>query len=350
MHDSRRLPDSVHHRQSEAAAEGASNRRHGHEAQRQDGGRTHRGCQHDGGGLAAGRAVHPGLFRARPRRGRTQVVRVAAGCPAVVPALRALLATSLLAALGSCAPAGTGAAGPTIIVGTGLAASQQLTRAVDAGGVRSLDPSLSTDVPGERVLDDLFEGLTRLDERGEPAPGVAERWEQSADGRVWTFHLREAHWSNGAPVQAADFVYAWRRTVDPATASDYAQALAAVVNTIAISEGRMSPATLGIEAPDQRTVRVRLNAPTPYLLSLLTKAYAAPQYEPAIRAHGESWVRPENLVNNGAFLLREHVIGRALTPLRDTAHSCATQHRLTRGTHLPPGRGRPTHRLLVRHL
>ncbi len=274
-------------------------------------------------------------------------MRPARWCPAVVPALRALLAMPLLAALGSCAPAGTGPAAPTIIVGSALAASQQLTRAVDAGGVRSLDPSLSTDVPGERVLDDLFEGLTRLDVRGEPVPGVAERWEQSADGRVWTFHLREAHWSNGAPVQAADFVYAWRRTVDPATASDYAQALAPIVNTIAISEGRMSPATLGIEAPDQRTVRVRLNAPTPYLLSLLTKAYAAPQYEPAIRAHGESWVRPENIVNNGAFLLREHVIGGRITLVRNPAYWNARQVRLTQVTYLPLDRAAQTDRFFA---
>src|SRR5260221_241778 len=90
-----------------------------------------------------------------------------------------------------------------------------------------------------------------------------------------------------------------------------------VINAIAISEGRMSPATLGIEAPDERTVRVHLNAPTPYLLSLLTKSYTVPQYEAAIRAHGESWVRPGYLVNNGAFLLREHVIGGPSKPRLD---------------------------------
>ena len=277
---------------------------------------------------------------------------LARSCPAVVPARRALLAIALPVALASCAPAGTGpgATAPTIIVGTGLATSQELTRAVDAGGVRSLDPSLSTDVPGERVLDDLFEGLTRLDERGEPVPGVAERWEQSADGRVWTFHLREARWSNGVVIRAADFVYAWRRTVDPRTASDYAQALAPVVNAIAISMGKMSPATLGIEAPDDHTVRVRLNAPTPYLLSLLTKAYTVPQYEPAIRAHGESWVRPEHLVNNGAFLLREHVIGGRITLLRNPAYWGAGHVRLTQVTYLPLDRAAQTDRFFAGEL
>ena len=267
-------------------------------------------------------------------------------CPAAVPPRRVFLAIPLLGALASCAPAGNGpgSVAPAIVVGTGLAASQELTRAIDAGGVRSLDPSLSTDVPGERALDDLFEGLTRLDERGEPVPGVAERWEQSADGRVWTFHLRPARWSNGAPIVGADFVYAWRRTVDPRTASDYAQALAPVVNAIAISEGRMSPATLGIEAPDDRTVRVHLNAPTPYLLSLLTKAYTVPQYEPAIRAHGDSWVRPAYLVNNGAFLLREHVIGGRITLVRNPMYWDARQVRLTQVIYLPLDRAAQTDR------
>jgi len=145
-----------------------------------------------------------------------------------------------------------------------LAASQVLQRAVDAGGMRSIDPSISTDVPAAHVLDDLFEGLTRLGQDGEPQPGVAERWETSTDGRTWTFHLRAARWSNGEPVRAGDFVYAWRRTVDPHTASDYAESLAPVRNALDIASGKMPVTALGISAPDDRTVRVELNAPTPY--------------------------------------------------------------------------------------
>ncbi len=187
-------------------------------------------------------------------------------------------------ALAACTAEDSGNAGHPreIKVGHALAAQQVLTRAVDAGGMRSLDPSISTDVPAAHVLDDLFEGLTRLNERGEPEPGMASSWQTSADGRTWIFHLREAHWSNGDPVRAADFVYAWRRTVNPATASDYAQALAPVANAIAISEGQLPVTELGISAPDERTVRVLLNAPTPYLLSLLTKVV----HLPAVRASG----------------------------------------------------------------
>lgn len=265
-------------------------------------------------------------------------------------ALPAPAAVAMLA-LAACSQSTEGGAAPQMpIVGTALASSQVLVRAVDAGGMRSIDPSISTDVPAAHVLDDLFEGLTRLDERGEPAPGVATHWETSADGRVWTFHLRAAQWSNGAPVRAGDFVYAWRRTVDPATASDYAQALAPVVNALDISTGRMSPGALGIEALDERTLRITLNAPTPYLLSLLTKSYAYPQYEPAIRAHGDDWVRPEFIVSNGAFVLRESVIGGRVTLERNPRYWDAAHVRLQRVLYLPLDRAVQTARFFADEL
>lgn len=209
-----------------------------------------------------------------------------------------------------------------------LAATQVLNRAVDAGGMRSIDPSISTDVPAAHVLDDLFEGLTRIGQDGEPQPGVAERWETSADGRTWTFHLRSARWSNGEPIRAADFVYAWRRTVDPRTASDYAESLAPVRNALDIAAGKLPVTALGISAPDDRTVRVELNAPTPFLLSLLTKSFALPQYEPAYRAHGDDWVRPGFIVSNGAFTLQEHVIGGRVTLVKNPRYWNASQVRL----------------------
>ena len=263
-----------------------------------------------------------------------------------------LAATATLLVLAACSgrDAGGGGRRPELTVGTALAASQVLIRAVDAGGMRSIDPSISTDVPAAHVLDDLFEGLLRLDERGEPGPGVATHWETSADGRVWTFHLRPAQWSNGAPVRAGDFVYAWRRTVDPATASDYAQALAPVTNALAISEGRLPATALGIAAPDERTVRVTLNAPTPYLLSLLTKSYTYPQYQPAISAHGDDWVRPGIIVSNGAFVLQEYVIGGRLTLARNARYWDAAQVRLQRVVYLPLDRAVQTARFFAGEL
>ncbi len=262
------------------------------------------------------------------------------------------LAGATLLALSACGAQdpGTAARPQQIKLGRSLAAQQVLTRAVDAGGMRSLDPSISTDVPAAHVLDDLFEGLTRLDQRGEPVPGMAASWQTSADGRAWTFHLREAYWSNGDPVRAADFVYAWRRTVDPATASDYAQALAPVAHALDISEGRLPVSELGISAPDARTVRVLLNAPTPYLLSLLTKSYTYPQYQPAVRAHGEDWVRPEYIVSNGAFVLREHVIGGRVTLARNPRYWDAAHVRLQQVVYLPLDRAVQTSRFFAGEL
>jgi oligopeptide transport system substrate-binding protein len=268
--------------------------------------------------------------------------------PATGPraALRAAALSLTALALASCAPPGSGT-GTALHVGTALAAQQELVRGVDAGGVRSLDPSISTDIPAERVLDDIFEGLTRLDQAGEPAPGLATHWETSADGRTWTFHLRAANWSNGEPIRAGDFVYAWRRTVDPRTASDYGQALAAVRHAIDINEGRAAPDTLGIEAPDEHTVVVRLNAPTPYLLSLLSKAYTYPQYAPVIQAHGHEWTSPAHIVGNGAFLLREHVLGGRITLTKNPRYWNAAQVRLQKVVYLPLDRAVQTDRFFA---
>ena len=105
----------------------------------------------------------------------------------------------------------THVAAQAIQVSSELAPDQVLNRHLE-GDPRTLDPSLAEDVVGEFVLDDLFEGLVTLDEDGSTIPGVATSWETSADGKTWTFHLREdARWSNGQPVTADDFVYAWRR-------------------------------------------------------------------------------------------------------------------------------------------
>src|SRR5262252_3924606 len=89
---------------------------------------------------------------------------------------------------------------------------------------QSLDPAIITAQPDMRLVSGLFEGLTRSDPKtGAAVPGLADRWEISPDGRVFTFHLRtNLSWSTGEPIRASDVVYSWIRTLDPATASDYA--------------------------------------------------------------------------------------------------------------------------------
>jgi oligopeptide transport system substrate-binding protein len=239
----------------------------------------------------------------------------------------------------------------SVTVGSALAGQQALARGLD-DMPRSLDPLLVNDVPGQRVADDLFEGLTSADITGKAAPGVAASWQSSADGKTWVFHLRpDARWSNGAPVTAADFVYAWRREVDPSTGAQYAEGLAPIENALDIATGKKPPETLGVEAIDERTLRVRLNGPTPYLLDLLALQYLYPVYEPAIRRYADAWVRPEHMVCNGAFVLRENVIGSRITLEKNDKYWDAAHVRLQRVTYyVLPSRADQAARFLANDL
>jgi oligopeptide transport system substrate-binding protein len=214
-------------------------------------------------------------------------------------------------------------------------ASRHLRRQIDMAP-RTLDPSLSTDVPTQRILDDLFEGLTRIDGSGAVVPGVAVRWERSDDGLVWTFHLaRDARWSNGDPLTADDFVYGWRRTVDPATAAEYAQQFAPVRNGLEVASGKLPLDALGVQAVDPQTLRVELTTPTPYFLYLLTNTYFMPEHAPTIRARGAGWTRPGFMVSNGAFMLEELVVNGAVTLVKNPHYRLATEVRLDKVTYYP---------------
>lgn len=140
----------------------------------------------------------------------------------------------------------------------------------------SLDPAFAGAQAETTILGDLMVGLTTLDARGKPIPGMAERWTVSKDGLTWTFHLREARWSDGAPVTAQDFVAGWRRALDPKTASRTAAMLWTIRNARAVSSGALPPAALGISAPDARTVMIALENPAPFLPELLAHSSASP--------------------------------------------------------------------------
>ena len=124
----------------------------------------------------------------------------------------------------------------------------------------SLDPALSQDIAGLKVLMHLFEGLAAPDPKdARPVPAAAERWEVSPDGKTWTFRLREARWSNGDPVTAHDFVWAWRRAADPRTASPYVDRLFVLRNARAVARGEAPPERLGVRALDDRTLVAELD-------------------------------------------------------------------------------------------
>jgi oligopeptide transport system substrate-binding protein len=222
---------------------------------------------------------------------------------------------------------------PAIIVGTALAAEQVLARSLD-DEPRSMDPLLTNDVPGQRIADDLFEGLTTIDITGKASAGVASSWETSADGLTWIFHLRpQARWSNGAALTAGDFVYAWRREVNPKTGAQYAQSLAPIDHALEIANGTAAIDQLGVQALDAHTLKVHLAGPTPYLLDLLAQQYLYPVYEPVIRQFGDDWVRPEHMVCNGAFVLRERIIGNRITLQKNTHYWDAGSVKLERVTY-----------------
>lgn len=169
---------------------------------------------------------------------------------------------------------------------------------------QTLDPHLGEGVPTSNLLRDLFEGLTTTAPDGRIVPGAAEHWDISRDGLTYTFFLRpQARWSNGDPVTAEDFVYSFRRVVDPATAASYGRMLAPLENAEAIFAGQRPPEDLGVEALNEATVQFRLAAPTPYFLGLLTHPTTYPVHRPSLEAHGDLHVRPGRLVSNGAYRL-----------------------------------------------
>lgn len=217
-----------------------------------------------------------------------------------------------------------------IQVGTGLAAEQVLSRTIDTAPP-ALDPSLISDIPSQHVLDDLFEGLTVIQLDGHVGPGVAKSWDISADGLTWVFHLRpEARWSNGDALTAADFVYGWKRTLDPRTRADNAQALGPIRNAVEIATGKLPVDSLGAEAIDAHTLRVHLRAPTPYLVHLMTNAFSFPLHRATLERWGDDWTRAEHMVGNGPFVLKEHLVGSRIVEEPNPYYWDAAQVKLSK--------------------
>lgn len=192
--------------------------------------------------------------------------------------------------------------------GTELARQQVLHRG-NGAEPQSLDPHKSEGVPESNLQRDLYEGLTNDSPDGGIEPGAASAWTISEDGLVYVFHMREdARWSNGDPVTAHDFVYGLRRSVDPATLSNYSIMLRPILNAEAIIAGQMPPEALGVRAIDDLTLEIRLNGPTPYFLGVLTHSASYPVHRPTVERHGDRWARPGRLVSNGAYRLRDWVM------------------------------------------
>jgi oligopeptide transport system substrate-binding protein len=174
----------------------------------------------------------------------------------------------------------------------------------------TLDPQMATLVNEATIDRALFEGLYQDDAQGKATLGLATSAETSADGLTWTFHLRPSKWSDGAPLTARDFVFAYRRILAPATASSYAYLLYVLKNGQAINGPHgPSPDTLGVAAPDDHTLVLHLEHPVPYMPQLLKHAAYYPVPEHVVSKWGDAWTRPEHIVSNGAFTVSDFRLG-----------------------------------------
>ena len=169
----------------------------------------------------------------------------------------------------------------------------------------SLDPALISGDGEDNIVSDLLTGLMVNGPDAEPLPGMATSWTTAPDGLSWTFKLREAQWSDGKPVTAGDFVFAWQRLLDPATGGPYAYFLYLFKNAKPINAGKMPLAALGVRAVDDRTLEIDLEHPAPYLLEMLTHMTLFPQPRHVVTAKGKDWSKPGNHVGNGAYVLKE---------------------------------------------
>jgi oligopeptide transport system substrate-binding protein len=174
----------------------------------------------------------------------------------------------------------------------------------------TLDPALATDVTSVTVIEQLFIGLVDLDdETAEVRPELATSWTVSPDGTVYTFTLRsDVYWTDGHPVTAGDVRYGILRTLNPATQSDYAYALYIIKNAAAYNTGAITdPNQVGVTALDDTHLRITLEYPASYALSILSMWIARPMPKWAIETWGDAWTEPGHIVTNGPYRLTEWV-------------------------------------------
>jgi oligopeptide transport system substrate-binding protein len=173
----------------------------------------------------------------------------------------------------------------------------------NSGEPLSLDPHKASGTWENNIIGNMLVGLVTENAKAEPVPGMAERWDVSEDGLVWTFYLRRAQWSDGEACDAHDFEFAFKRILNPESMAEYAAILYPIKNAEAVGRGEMHPDNVGVTALDDLTLEIRLEHPAPYLPQLLKHYTAFPVPKHVVERHGDAWVHPNNIVVNGAFKL-----------------------------------------------
>jgi len=182
----------------------------------------------------------------------------------------------------------------------------------NGGEPQDLDPQVIQGTPEYRLAQTFFEGLVSEDPQLNLIPGVAEKWDVSADQLVYTFHLRtDAKWSNGTPLTADDFLQSYKRMLTPALAAEYSYMLWHVVGAEEYNKGKLTDfSQVGFKALDAHTLQLTLKEPTPFLLHSLNHYAWYPVPVGVIQKFGltvqhTAWTRPENFVGNGPYVLKE---------------------------------------------
>jgi oligopeptide transport system substrate-binding protein len=184
------------------------------------------------------------------------------------------------------------------------AAAQMMLYRGNGAEPDSLDPNKSQGHWEANIIGDMIMGLMTEDPAAKPIPGSAKAWTTSEDGLTWTFTIDErAKWSDGVPVTADDFVFAWRRLLDPNTKSQYASILYVVKNARQVNGEGAALETLGVRAIDPMTFEVKLEHPAPYLLELVTHQASFPVPKHLVEKVGDAWVKPGTMISNGPYVL-----------------------------------------------
>ncbi|MCU7556426.1 peptide ABC transporter substrate-binding protein [Macrococcus capreoli] len=186
--------------------------------------------------------------------------------------------------------------------------NDQVLNLQEVSDIPTLDSSLATDQVSFNVFFQVMEGLYSLDKDDKAIPAIAKgEPEMSKDGKTWTIKLRDdAKWSNGDPVTAKDFEFAWKRTLDPKTASEYAYIMMDLKNAADVNAGKKKPEELGVKAIDDKTLQIQLETKVPYFKELLTFGVFLPQNEKFVKEKGDKYgTSKENTLYNGPFVLND---------------------------------------------
>ena len=234
--------------------------------------------------------------------------------------LKKPLALALAAAMLAGCGGGGSSSGATSTDGAASGGSASgdastVTVAIDAD-LNTMDYEIATDGNSFIMQSPVMSGRTEVAADGSPLPELAESWDVSDDGLVYTFHLADAKWSNGDPVTASDFVYAWQRLDNPDTASEYAFILDTVhiANAAAVNAGEADPSELGVKAVDDKTLEVTLTLPCDFFLSLLAFPSFFPLNQKFYEAQGDQFaLSPDNLLYCGPYTMTGYQQGSEYT-------------------------------------